>query len=72
MIYFTEKEQAVLIICIILMVLYVIFRLINSYYKNLKKCPKCGNKLILRERINMTGTVKFKHCIRCGWSKEIH
>ena len=37
-----------------------------------KKCPKCGNKLILKERINMTDTVKFKYCIRCGWSKEIH
>lgn len=72
LIYFTEKEQAIFIICGILMLLIIFYGLINLYYKNLKKCPKCGNKLIFKERINMIGTVKYKYCFRCGWSKEIH
>jgi len=72
LITFTEKEQAVLIILGVFIVFFIFLKLRNSYYKKMKICPKCGNKLIIQEKMGMFETIKYKYCFKCTWSKEIH
>ena len=72
MFYFTEKEQAVLIMSAIFLIMFIIFKLRNNYYMKLKTCPKCGHRLILKEELGYIHTYKHKYCFKCNWSKEIH
>ena len=72
MIYFKEKEQAILIIGVILLIVYIFLKLRTNYYRKLKICPKCGHKLILKEELGFMHTYKHKYCFKCNWSKELH
>ena len=72
MIYFTEKEQAILIIGVILLIVYIFLKLRTNYYRKMKTCPKCGHKLILKEELGFMHTYKHKYCFKCNWSKELH
>lgn len=69
---FTEKEQAILLIGFVFMSIFIFYKLRNAYYKKMKYCPKCGNKLIIQEKMGMFETIKYKFCFKCSWSKEIH